>query len=107
MKAIEQALLSFFEQVAKKDKDRLQRLEQERCFRMGEGRWCFTLPDLYSFLQHQDDVFNRIDYKQFRQLIYSCPINQIVKPFGAKITIADNRSMVDESSYALVWRSKG
>lgn len=107
MQAIEQALISFFEKVAQKDKDQLKKLKQEQCFSVEQGRWCFTLPDLYSFLRQQDDVFNCIDYKQFRQLIFNSPINQTVKLLGAEITITDNRAKVDQSTYALVWQSKG
>jgi hypothetical protein len=107
MKTAEQALLSFFEQVAQKDDGRMKKLKQERCFSVEQGRWCFTLPDLYLFLQRQDDVFSGIDYKQFRQLILKIPINHTVKLFGAEVTIADNRAMVDQSSYALVWHSEG
>tara|TARA_B100000315_G_C14133788_1_gene388095 strand:+ start:66 stop:386 length:321 start_codon:yes stop_codon:yes gene_type:complete len=106
MQAIEQALISFFEQVAQKDKALLEKLKLEQCFSVGQGRWCFTLPNLYFFLQHQDDVFSGIDYEQFRQLIFNSPINQTVKSYGAEITIADNRVKVDKSSYALVWRTK-
>jgi hypothetical protein len=106
MKAAEQALVSFFEQVAQKDKAQLKKLKQEQCFRVEQGRWCFTLPDLYFFLQHQDDVFSCIDYKQFRQLIFNSPINQTVKLHGAEITLTDNRAKVDKSSYALVWQAR-
>ena len=74
MQAIERALVSFFEQVAQKDKAQLKKLKQEQCFSVEQGRWCFTLQDLYFFLQHQDDVFSGTDYKQFRQLIFKSPI---------------------------------
>jgi len=107
MQAIEQALISFFEKVAQKDKVQLKKLKQEQCFSVEQGRWCFTLPTLYSFLQHQDDVFSCIDYKQFRQLIFNSPINQTAKLYGAEITIADNLAKVDKSSYALVWQTRG
>jgi hypothetical protein len=107
MQAIERALISFFEQVVKEDKDQLRKLKQEQCFSVEQGQWRFTLPDLFFFLRHQEDVFNSIDYKQFRQLIFNSPINQTVKLLGAKITIADNRDKVDQSTYALVWQSKG
>ncbi|MDH3469540.1 MAG: hypothetical protein OES26_27255, partial [Gammaproteobacteria bacterium] len=65
MQAIEQALISFFEKVVQKDKDQLIKLTKEQRFSMEQGRWCFTLPDLYFFLQHQDDIFNGIEYRQF------------------------------------------
>lgn len=106
MQAIELALVSFFEQVAQKDEALLKLLEQEQCFRVEQGRWCFTLPDLFSFLQHQDDVFGSLEYIQFRQMIFNSPINQTTKLYGAEIAIADNRAKVDESSYALVWQAK-
>ena len=105
MQAIEKGLISFFEQVAQKDKDQLERLKQEQHFSVDRERWCFTLPDLHFFLQRQDDTFSGIDYKQFRQLIFNCPVNQAVKLFGAEIIIADNRAKVDQSGYALVWKT--
>jgi len=105
MKVLEDALISFFVQVAQKDKAQLIKLEQEQCFTLEQGRWCFTLLELYFFLQRQNDVFSCINYKQFRQLIFNSPINQTVKLFGAEITITDNRAKVDQSSYALVWQA--
>lgn len=103
MQDIEQALVSFFEQVAQKDKTQLERLKQEQHFIVEKGRWCFTLPELHVFLQCQDDVFNQLDYKQFLQLIYNSPINRTVKSHGAEVTISDNQAKVDKSNYALIW----
>jgi hypothetical protein len=106
MQAIEQALISFFERVAQRDERQLEKLRLEQRFSVEKRCWHFTLPDLYYFLQGQDDVFNRIGYKQFRHLIFDCPINQTVKLFGAEITITENRAKVDQSRYALVWQSE-
>ena len=106
MQAVQQALISFFEQVAQKDKAQLENLMQEESFSVEQGRWCFTLPDLYIYLQHQDDVFNCIDYKQFRQMIFNSPINQTTKLYGAEITITDNQAKVDKSRYSMVWQAK-
>ena len=106
MQAVQQALISFFEQVAQKDKVQLENLMQEECFSVEQGRWCFTLPDLYIYLQHQDDNFNCIDYKQFRQMIFNSPINQTAKLYGAEIIITDNQAKVDKSLYTMVWQVK-
>lgn len=103
MHELEQALVSFFERVARQDSHQLQRLAQEPRFRVEPGRWCFTLPELHAFLQAEDASFRAIDYKRFRQALFNSPINQRIKRLGAEITIADNRSKVDQSSYALVW----
>ncbi|NQV84718.1 MAG: hypothetical protein HQ494_12970 [Rhodospirillales bacterium] len=103
MPAIEQALISFFEQVAQKDKALLETLVREPCFSIDLARWCFTLPDLHRFLQQRGDVFSALDYQQFRKLIFNNPINSAVKVHGAEITIADNQTNVDKSTYALVW----
>jgi len=105
MQAIERALISFFERVARKNKDQLKKLQQERCFSVEEECWRFTLPDLHSFLQRQEDVFSRTDYKQFRKLIFSSNVNQVTKLHGAEIIIANNRNKVDKSDYALVWHT--
>ena len=106
MPAIEQSLISFFERVAQKDRAQLKKLRQQQCFSVEQRRWCFTLPDLCSFLQLQDDAFSCIDYKQFRQLIFNSPIHKSVKLSGAEIIITDNQGKVDKSGYALVWRTE-
>jgi hypothetical protein len=90
--------------VARKDGARLDGLKRERCFSVDDERWCFTLPALHSFLRCQDEAFRRIEYKQFRRALFGSPIGQRLKPLGAEITIADNRGIVDKSSYALVWQ---
>lgn len=106
MQDIKQALIYFFKQVAKKDKVLLKKLHERQCFKVEQEGLCFTLPDLYSFLQHQDDVFSDIDYKQFRQLIFNSTINKNVKLYGAEIIITDNQGKVDKSSYALIWKTE-
>jgi len=106
MLAIEKELIHFFEQVAQKDKAQLKRLERERCFSLEPERWCFTLPDLHSFLQQQEEVFLCVDYKKFRKLLFNTPVNYATKLHGAEITISDNRGNVDISRYALVWRTR-
>ena len=103
MHAVAQALVRFFERVAQREELALERLRLEPRFRLEQRSWRFTLPDLYAFLRTQDDVFARIGYRRFRQLVFDCPINQTVKLYGAEITIAENRAKVDQSSYALVW----
>ncbi len=102
---MEQALLAFFERVARKDAAQLKKLAREPCFRVEQERWSFTLPELYRFLQEQDAVFGRVDYKRFRRLVLASPVNRVLKPHGAEIAIADNRGKTDRSRYALVWRS--
>ncbi len=106
MQAVEQALLSFFERVARRDGPALEGLRREQCFCVDERCWSFTLPDLHRFLQAQDEVFGRVDYRQFRRAIFRCPLNRAVQSLGAEIIIADNRAKVDESRYALIWRPK-
>lgn len=103
MQTSEQALISFFERVAQKDKKQLKRLREEQRFSVEQRCWLFSIPDLYSFLQFHDDVFRCLNYTQFRQLIFNAPIHKGVKSFGAEIIIADNQGKVDKSEYALVW----
>lgn len=100
----EQALIAFFERVARKDADQLSKLRQERRFTVEPGRWCFTLPDLHSFLQEQDAEFRSLDYRRFRKAIFNSPINETAKSRGAEIAIVDNRGKIDRSRYALVWK---
>jgi hypothetical protein len=100
---IEQALISFFEQIARKDEAHLESLRHESSFSVDEMRWSFTVPDLFAFLQRRDALFADIDYRQFRKLIFASPVNQTAKAHGAEVIIADNRDKVDKSTYALVW----
>ena len=104
MQSIEQTLISFFARVAQKNQPQLIKLEQEQCFSVEQGRWCFTLPALFSFLRRHDDIFNCIDYSQFRQLIFNSQLNYTVKLYGAEINIANNQKKVDLSTYALIWQ---
>jgi hypothetical protein len=107
VKAIEQALIRFFEQAAQRDSDLLEKLITERSFSVEEGRWGFTLPDLHRFLQCHEAVFGTIDYKDFRRAIFNSPVNQVVRTYGAEVIIADNRGKVDQSSYAMIWNTAG
>lgn len=102
----QQALVSFFEQVARKDRALLEKLEQEPRFSMQPERWCFTLPGLHAFLQCQDETFSHLGYGPFRKLIFCSAINQTLQSCGAEITLHDNRSHVDKSTYALVWPAR-
>lgn len=105
MHATEKALISFFEQVALKNKTLLTKLEIEQSFDVDNERWQFTLPNLHAFLQIQDQEFSTIDYIAFRNILFNCPINQTVKLHGAEINISDNQAKVDKSRYALIWNS--
>lgn len=105
MQDIQQALISFFEQVALKNNAQLDKLKQQQCFSIDMNCWQFTLPDLYSYLQQQVIATSNIEYKEFRQLIFNSPINQTVKSHGAKIIIKENLNQVDKSTYALIWNS--
>ncbi len=107
MQATEKALISFFEQVALKNKALLTKIEVEQSFDIDNERWQFTLPNLHAFLQNQDDEFISIDYIAFRNILFNCPINQTVKLHGAEINISDNQAKVDISRYALIWNNQG
>ena len=100
----QQALIAFFEQAAQKDKALLDKLKLEKSFNVDNKSWQFTLPKLHSFLQDQDEAFSYIDYEKFRQILFSSPVNQSIKLYGAEINISDNQNKVDRSLYALVWK---
>ncbi|QMU61129.1 MAG: hypothetical protein GKR92_05210 [Gammaproteobacteria bacterium] len=106
MQATEKALINFFEQVALKNKALLTQIEIEQSFDIDNKRWQFTLPNLHSFLQNQNNVFSSVDYLTFRNILYNSPINQTVKIHGAEINISDNQAKVDKSRYALIWNNK-
>ena len=105
MHSTEEALISFFEQVALKNKALLEKLKLEQCFELDKERWQFTLPSLHSFIQKQEDAFNCVDYTTFRKILFNIPIHQTVKSHGAEINISDNQDKVDKSHYALVWNA--
>lgn len=104
--AFKYALISFFEQVAQKNKTQLEKLKKESCFSISQDHWYFTLPDLHLFLQHQNNALSCIQYNTFRQLIFSNPINQAINSYRAKVIITDNKGKVDKSRYALIWQKK-
>ena len=104
MQTAEKELVTLFEQAARKDESLLNKLKKEQHFVINQYQWRFTLPNLFSYLQNQDLIFNKLEYKQFRQLIFNSPINQTVKLYGAEIIISDNSKKVDESQYSLVWK---
>ncbi|MYB89444.1 MAG: hypothetical protein F4X93_05745 [Proteobacteria bacterium] len=105
MQDLQQTLLRFFERVAQKDPALLEVLEDESGFVLEPGCWCFTLPGLHTFLQDHDPSFRAVEYGQFRQLIFQSAINQALKSQGAEITLHENKSKVDQSSYALTWKA--
>ncbi len=105
MRSTETALISFFEQVALKNKTLLSKLELEQHFDIDNEKWQFTLPNLHAFLQNEDNVFNCVDYVTFRRILFNCPINQTVKLHGAEINISDNQAKIDKSHYALIWNN--
>jgi len=95
----------FFERVALRDAEELRRLHADPAFALDPDRWRFTLPDLFAYLQQRDEAFSGTDYLRFRRALFNSSVNRNVRRFGAEIVIADNRSKVDQSTYALVWRS--
>lgn len=105
MQVIEQALISFFIRVAQKERALIEKLEQSPSFILTSQQWSFTLLSLFTFLQSNDDIFKPLNYKQFKQLIYHCPINQSVKTDHAEIIINDNQGNIDHSTYCLVWQA--
>jgi len=103
MTSSQQAVIAFFEQVAQRDVAHLKMLQQDGRFQVEQGRWCFTLPDLYDFFRRQVDGFDELDYTQFRKLLFNSPVNPAIQPFCAEVTVVDNRGKVDQSTYGLIW----
>lgn len=104
MSSLEDALIAFFEQVARREPEHLRLLQQETSFVLRPECWCFTLPDLYRFLQRQDPTLREFDYRRFRRVLMNSPVNHRIQHLGAVIDIADNRGHIDRSTYALVWQ---
>jgi hypothetical protein len=106
MQTLEQVLIPFFEQAAKRDKTLLRELERDPCFTLMPDRWCFTLPDLFSFLQPRSEAIGKVSYKEFRRAIYTTSINAATRHYGAEVVIDRNHGQVDKSVYALTWRNR-
>lgn len=106
MQALQNSLVSFFEQVARRDKPLLRELAKQQAFALSPDRWLFTLPDLFSFLQKRHKTLTAIGYKAFRRAIYAAPINAAIKNLDAEIVIDQNHGQVDKSVYALRWRTR-
>lgn len=107
MQQIEQALVAYFESVARRDVVVWASIEREPAFDLGPAYWRFSLPDLHAFLQSQVPGFGAIDYHGFRKALFGSPINRAIGPYGAMIEIAENLGKVDRSRYAMVWTSPG
>lgn len=96
-------LLLFFRQVANRDSDLLKKLSNESFFVINKTHWCFTLPQLFKYLQVLNPAFQAQSYTQFRHDLFQSPINSMLKSFSAEITIAENKQKVDQTVYQLVW----
>lgn len=106
MQPLEHALLTFFEQVARRHEPLLRELEKHPGFTLTPGSWRFTLPGLFSFLQRRHESLTELGYNEFRRALYATPINATIKHFGAHIVIEQNLGKVDKSVYALIWRNR-
>ncbi len=103
MPALEKTVVDFFEQVANQDTCLMHALEQDRRFDITPDRWCFTLPDLFSFMSQKGGHLGPCTYRQFRRGIYGSAVNAAVKKLGAEVIIETNCGNTDKSVYALVW----
>ncbi len=101
----EYALVSFFQSVALKDEALLATLGANPRFELEQEYWSFTIPDLYFHLRDRGATCAQLEYNHFRKLLFSSPINRMMKTIGAEITICDNRDNVDRSRYALIWHT--
>jgi len=104
MADISLALIDFFKKIASRETQILTILKQEENFQMNAEQWRFTLIDLHSFLQRYNSEYQGIDYNKFRKILYSSPINDEIKQFGAEITIDINKKNINNSVYMLIWR---
>ncbi len=106
MQTLDQALICFFEKAAERDEILMHELEREPRFALSPDRWCFTLPDLFSFLRPRFKAIGKTSYNEFRRAVYSAPINTTTKRHGAEIVIDQNHGHVDKSVYAMKWRQR-
>ena len=102
--SINESLLVFFRDVAKKDSGVLAKIEKFSNFDVNVEQWSFSLIDLYSFLQDYNSEFQNIDFNNFRKTLYNSPINHEVKKFGAEVLVKANEGHVDRSTYVLIWQ---
>ena len=100
---LDAALVRFFTQVAQRNPGQLNKL-RAAAFSIESERWTFTLPGLYDYLREYEAI-GEMEYNQFRQLLFSTPVNQSISDYGAKIIIVDNRGKTDQSIYAMEWQT--
>ncbi len=101
---MEKLLTSFFQKVANKDDNEINQLKKSAYFKIESDKWHFTLPKLYSYLQKNNYIEQGLEYRQFRQLLYSSSINKKLKLQDAEIIIGINTSSVDNTEYIFVWK---
>ncbi len=101
-----EVILLFFQDIAKRKFNILKKIEKRNEFYTNHAKWEFTLPDLFAFIQQNLDDFNYSDYKEFRKILFSIPLNTELKKYNAIITIEKNMNNVDKTTYALFWKNQ-
>lgn len=100
----EQQIMAVFDQLASKDPLMMEQIARHEDFAIEADRCLFTLPLLFEFLQYLHPGLAKSSYRDFRRIIFNCPINRAISVHNAEIVIIDNQHKVDQSTYALVWR---
>ena len=64
--------------------------------------WQFELPDLYQFCRQRAPELAELEYRQFRQMLYQNPTNQILSNSGGRFALVEDMGHVDRNRYALL-----
>lgn len=85
--------------------------QYKKSFRLDNGNWFFTLPDLFDFCCQLSPEFLRLggsnlNYQSFRKLLYQYPTNQIISADQGLFELVEDRGHVDRNIYALIRQQK-
>ena len=89
---------TFFIEVVDGDEDALRRVEESSAgVEMSASGLVFSLPALHALLDPQ----GRLEYGDFRHLIYDSTLNRDLRALGAEVVPFDSSGEVDSSRYCL------
>lgn len=63
--------------------------------------WQFELPDLYQFCRQTEPELAQLEYRQFKQILYQNPTNQLLSSCGGGFELVEYRGHLDHNCYAL------
>ena len=86
-------------------------IQFEKSFKLDDGSWLFTLPDLFDFCCQLSPEFldlggSNLNYQSFRKLLYQYPTNQIISAEQGLFELVEDRGHIDRNIYTLTRQQK-